>query len=111
MIMHPDTLTTMSNLALVLDSQGKYADAEAMNRQTLEIKEEVLGKRHPDTLMSVYCLAYLLQNKHEYEEASILYKRAFSGFQSSLGSEHPTTRACANDYSAMLSSFKAATLI
>jgi len=29
---HPDTLTTMGNLAAVLERQGKYADAEAMNR-------------------------------------------------------------------------------
>jgi Tfp pilus assembly protein PilF len=60
---HPSTLTTMSNFALVLNSQGKYAEAESMNRQTLELKEEVLGKTHPETLTSVYCLAYLLQNK------------------------------------------------
>ena len=70
---HPSTLTTMSNLALVLDRQGKYANAEAINRQTLEIREEVLGKTHPDTLTSVYCLAYLLQKKQEYKEALLLY--------------------------------------
>jgi hypothetical protein len=34
----------MDNLAEVLGRQGKYAEAEAMNRQTLEIREEVLGK-------------------------------------------------------------------
>jgi tetratricopeptide (TPR) repeat protein len=103
---HPDTLTTMSNLALVLDSQGKYADAEAMNRQTLEIREEILGKTHPDTLTSVYCLAYLLQEKREYEEASLLYQRACTGYNLSLGSEHPTTKACTNHYSIMLSSLQ-----
>ena len=48
-------------------------NAEAMNRKTLAIKEEVLGKTHPETLMSVYCLAHLLQKTEEYEEASILY--------------------------------------
>ncbi|KAH9205226.1 hypothetical protein DL95DRAFT_397867 [Leptodontidium sp. 2 PMI_412] len=105
---HPSTLTTMSNLALVLDSQGKYADAETMNRQTLEIKEEVLGKTHPDTLTSIYCLAYLLQNRHKYEEATTLYQRACSGYKSSLGSEHPTTKACVDHYSLMLNSLKQA---
>ena len=29
---HPEMLTSMSNLASVLDSQGKYEEAEAMNR-------------------------------------------------------------------------------
>jgi Tfp pilus assembly protein PilF len=32
---HPDTLTSMNNLAWVLDNQGKYEEAEAMNWQTL----------------------------------------------------------------------------
>jgi hypothetical protein len=34
---HPDTLASMSSWALVLQRQGKYEDAEAMNRQTLDI--------------------------------------------------------------------------
>jgi hypothetical protein len=41
---HPSTLTSMSNLALVLDSQGKYEEAESMNRQTLARREKVLGQ-------------------------------------------------------------------
>jgi hypothetical protein len=32
---YPDTLTSRSNLAMVLDRQGKYKEAEAMNWQTL----------------------------------------------------------------------------
>jgi tetratricopeptide (TPR) repeat protein len=96
----------MSNLARVLQRQGKYAEAETMNRQTLELKEEVLGKAHPATLLSVYCLAHLLQSKKEYEEASILYERACTGFKSSLGSEHPRTVACTRNYSAMLDNIR-----
>jgi hypothetical protein len=41
-------------LALVLGSQGKYEDAEAINQQTLARREKVLGLKHPDTLISVY---------------------------------------------------------
>jgi hypothetical protein len=40
---HLSTLATMSNLAGVLDSQGKYEATEAMNRQTLALQETVLG--------------------------------------------------------------------
>jgi Tetratricopeptide repeat len=29
---HPSTLTSMGNWALVLNSQGKYEEAESMNR-------------------------------------------------------------------------------
>jgi hypothetical protein len=54
----------MSNLAVVLDNQGKYEEAESMNRQTLAWRDRVLGPEHPDTLTSVYCLAHLLANLH-----------------------------------------------
>ena len=57
---HSSTLTIMNNLALVLDSQGKYEEAESMHRQTLATREKVLGLEHPDTLTSVYYLAHLL---------------------------------------------------
>ena len=43
---HPDTLTSMNNLA-VLSSQGKYEEAEEMHRQALELREKVLGHEHP----------------------------------------------------------------
>jgi primosomal replication protein N len=39
----------MNNLAIVLGHQGKYEEAEQMQRQTLELKEKVLGQEHPDT--------------------------------------------------------------
>jgi hypothetical protein len=47
---HPSTLTTMNNLALVLDSQGKYAEAETMFRQMLAMREKVLSGEHLDML-------------------------------------------------------------
>ena len=47
-IIHPDTLSSMDNLALVFDGQGKYEAAEEMHRRTLELREKVLGPEHPD---------------------------------------------------------------
>ena len=42
---HPDTLQSMNNLAVSLSEQGKYAEAEAMHQQTLQLRETVLGPR------------------------------------------------------------------
>jgi tetratricopeptide (TPR) repeat protein len=39
---HPDTLTSISNLALVLERQGKYEEAEAMHCRALSKKERTL---------------------------------------------------------------------
>jgi hypothetical protein len=40
---HPDTLVSINNLTLVLDSKGKYEKAEQLHRQELELTE--FGKR------------------------------------------------------------------
>ena len=39
---HPHTLTSMSNLAQVLSSQGRHVEAEQMHQQMLELKKEAL---------------------------------------------------------------------
>jgi hypothetical protein len=54
---HPDTLGSMNNLASPLRQQGNYAEAEAMDRQTLQLQETVLGKEHPETPRSMMNLA------------------------------------------------------
>jgi hypothetical protein len=63
---HPDTLTTMNNLANVLSDQGKYEQAEEMHRQTLGLRETVLGKEHPFTLISMNNLVTVLSHQDKY---------------------------------------------
>lgn len=50
---HLYTLISMNNVAYALDSQSKYAEAEAMHRQVLKLRTKVLGAEHPDTLTSM----------------------------------------------------------
>ena len=47
---HPDTLISVSDLAMSLSLQAKYADAEAMLEAALEALRRVLGDAHPKTL-------------------------------------------------------------
>jgi hypothetical protein len=89
----------MNNLAGALSRQGKYAEAEAMDRETLGLREKVVGKEHPATLTSVYRLARSLHLQHQYQEALLLYERAYTGYQNTLGPNHSTTRACFDHYS------------
>ena len=53
----------LHNLAESLLQLGKYAEAEALNRQTLKLRETVLGKEHPDTLTSMNNLTELLRQQ------------------------------------------------
>jgi tetratricopeptide (TPR) repeat protein len=72
---HPDTLTSMNDLALALSSQGKYIEAEQMHRQTLELDKKVLGPEHPDTLTSMSHLASALSRQGKYIEAEQMHQQ------------------------------------
>jgi eukaryotic-like serine/threonine-protein kinase len=49
---HPDTLTSRSILASVLQGLGRLGEAEAESRAVRETSERVLGAGHLDTLAS-----------------------------------------------------------
>ena len=59
----------MTDLASVLDSKGKYEEAQEIYRQGLAMKETLLGKEHPDALTSFYYLSYSLHQKKRYKDA------------------------------------------
>ncbi|KAF1972360.1 hypothetical protein BU23DRAFT_375359, partial [Bimuria novae-zelandiae CBS 107.79] len=59
-------------LASVLQDQGKYDEAEKLNRRALEGREKELGVQHPHALTSVSNLALVLQEQGKYKEAEKL---------------------------------------
>ena len=44
---HPDTATSLNNLAYQLQSQGDYAGAKPLYERSLAIREKALGAEHP----------------------------------------------------------------
>jgi len=54
---HPDTLSSINNLGLLLKGQGKLSEAESLFRVALEGRRGTLGDTHPDTLVSINNLA------------------------------------------------------
>ena len=99
---HPNTLMSVSNLALVLWAQGKYDKAEMLNRRALEEREKELGEQHPDTLTIVNNLASVLQDQGKYEEAERLDRRALEGREEKLGEQHPDTLMSVNNLASVL---------
>jgi tetratricopeptide (TPR) repeat protein len=99
---HPDTLVSVSNLAVVLTRQGKYEQAEEMNRRALEGWEKALGKEHPHTLVSVSNLAWVLTRQGKYEQAEELNRQALKGWEKALGKEHPDTLVSVSNLADML---------
>jgi CHAT domain-containing protein/Tfp pilus assembly protein PilF len=88
---HPDTLTSLNDLALLYSRQGQYGEAEPLLRRALEARERVLGKEHPNTLESLNNLAGLYFRQGQYGEAEPLYQRALEASERVLGKEHPDT--------------------
>ncbi|KAF9770791.1 hypothetical protein IL306_011602, partial [Fusarium sp. DS 682] len=101
---HPDTLSSMNNLALALQGQGKYEEAEKMHRQTLEVSNKILGKEHPDTLTSMNNLALALQGQGKYKEAKEIHQQTLELKEKVFGKEHRDTLASMNNLANVLDS-------
>jgi Flp pilus assembly protein TadD len=65
---------SLNNLALVLESQGNYEEAERMHREALGLRRKVLGDEHPSTLTSMNNLASVLESQGNYEEAERIHR-------------------------------------
>ena len=53
----------MDTLALELNAQDKYDEAEPLYSEALLVRREALGDRHPSTLISIGDLGGLLMDK------------------------------------------------
>ncbi|MDI9408094.1 MAG: tetratricopeptide repeat protein [Candidatus Pacebacteria bacterium] len=99
---HPDTATSLNNLAFLLNSKGVYETAEPLYRRALAIYEAKLGPDHPDTASSLNNLAILLHAKGDYEGAEPLFRRALSIREAKLGPDHPDTAISLNNLAELL---------
>ncbi|KAL3483807.1 putative kinesin light chain [Aspergillus germanicus] len=85
---HPNTLSSVSQLGLVLARQGnvsqlgsvlarqgKYDEAEAMHQRALPGREKALGPKHPDTLISVSQLGSVLARQGNLQNLAFTLKQ------------------------------------
>mmetsp|Transcript_9599 Transcript_9599/g.26759 ORF Transcript_9599/g.26759 Transcript_9599/m.26759 type:complete len:340 (+) Transcript_9599:1-1020(+) len=99
---HPDTLTSVDNLAGLLKAMGVFDEAETLYRRALEGSKRKLGSTHPDTLTSLNNLAGLLQAVGKLDEAESLYRRALKGSKETLGPAHLDTLTSMNNLAGLL---------
>ncbi|KAF8174171.1 hypothetical protein K438DRAFT_124302, partial [Mycena galopus ATCC 62051] len=88
---HPDTLTSMANLASTYRNQGRWKDAEGLQVVVMEIRKRVLGEDHPETLMSMSNLASTYWNQGHWKDAEALQVVVMEMRKCVLGEEHPDT--------------------
>jgi hypothetical protein len=88
---HPDTLTSMANLASTFWNQGRWTEAEKLEVQVMETSSRVLGEEHPDTLTTMANLASMFLDQGRWMEAEKLGVQVMEMSSRVLGEEHPIT--------------------
>ncbi|CAE7467834.1 Klc [Symbiodinium natans] len=91
---HPETLTSIFNLGILLKKLGRLEEAEALVREAAEKSSAAkLGHRHFETLNCLEGLAAVVSGQEEEEEEEKLLLEVFEARESvaTLGEGHPAT--------------------
>jgi serine/threonine protein kinase len=88
---HPDTLSSMNDLANSYADLGRHADALKLHEETLALRKAKLGPDHPDTLKSMVNLANSYADLGRHADALKLRKETLALMQAKLGPDHPDT--------------------
>jgi tetratricopeptide (TPR) repeat protein len=86
---HPDTLTSMNNLALSYAALNRRAEALKLFEETLVAQKRVLPPDHPDALMSMNNLAVSYAALNRHAEALKLFEETLAAQKRVLSPDHP----------------------
>uniref|UniRef100_A0A7S0RWC9 RING-CH-type domain-containing protein n=1 Tax=Pyramimonas obovata TaxID=1411642 RepID=A0A7S0RWC9_9CHLO len=96
--------TVMTQLAQVLSSQGKYAEALPLFQCSLDLRKKLLGPARLEVAESLDAMAELFRMQGQYNEALRLKKRALHIREKVLGVDHPGTATSYNNLGLVLQS-------
>ncbi|KAH8814663.1 hypothetical protein DL96DRAFT_419947 [Flagelloscypha sp. PMI_526] len=88
---HPDTLSSMGNLANTYSHLARHADALKLREEVVELRRRIFCSEHPDTLTSMSNLAVTYSHLARYAGALKLEEEVLELHRRILGSEHPHT--------------------
>ena len=86
---HVSYAIALASLADVYWRQGKYAEAEALYKRAVVIREKVLGKDHSDVADYLNNLGVILNDQGKYAEAEGLYNRALAIHEKARNTTQP----------------------
>ncbi len=102
---HPDTLSSLSNLAAAQREAGDLDGARELQQRVLVERERVLGPDHPDTLISLDNLAGTLRMLGDLDGAREMQQRVLVERERVLGPDHPDTLSSLNNLAGTLFEF------
>ena len=86
-----DAIIALENVARVLSSQGRYGEAEVLQRQALEKSISVNGYYHPNTFIGRGELAGTVRDQERFSEAEAMYEQLLEDRRKTLGERHHDT--------------------
>ncbi|MBD2392488.1 tetratricopeptide repeat protein [Aphanizomenon flos-aquae NRERC-008] len=89
--------TSLNNLAVFYDNQGKYSEAEPLLLDALEMRKQLFTGDHPDVASSLNNLALLYHNQGKYSEAEPLYLDALEMTKRLFTGDHPDVASSLNN--------------
>lgn len=88
---HKDTLSSLNNLVVILQDQGKLEESEVVAREVLERKRRVLGDDHDDTIAAIGNMGTTLYLEGKLDGAEPFYTECLERAKRALGPKHPRT--------------------
>ncbi len=84
-----DRAALATAVGLVLDFQGKHAEAREQHERAIALQEEIYGPNHSRVALSLGNLANSLAEQGMYADARQRYERALAIQEATLGEHHP----------------------
>jgi len=91
-IRHPDSITTINNAAVMLQSLKQFHESRLWFEASLDICEEVAGKQSINTATLLFQLAQALTLDQEPKTAVSKMRESYSIFKNELGPENQNTK-------------------
>ena len=84
---HPLIGESLNNLAILVQRQGKYAEAEPLYREALAIQKAYFGEAHPNIASFLNNIGGLLQQRGSYGDAEGHFRQALDLRRALLGED------------------------
>jgi protein TIF31 len=91
-IRHPDSITTINNAAVMLQTLKQFHESRLWFEASLDICEEVSGKQSVNSATLLFQLAQALALDHDGKAAVTKMRESYSIFKAELGPENQNTK-------------------
>lgn len=91
-IKHPDSMTTINNAAVMLQTLKHFHDSRVWFEASLAICEEVAGKQSINTATLLFQLAQALALDHDSKTAVTKMRESYNIFKAELGADNQNTK-------------------